>query len=84
MAHGKENSVRPGQAKFSARGIEICVEYIKKRGHETIVAWVPQKPKGICDFKENQAIIEKLENEGNHIKKTMTDGSSMMQLQSME
>lgn len=79
MEHGKENSVGPvlGSAgldwkkKFSARGIEICVEYFKKRGHETIVAWLPQKIKGINDFKENRAIIEKLENEGNHIKKTM-------------
>ena len=53
MEHGKENSIGPvlgstgldWRKKFSARGIELCVEYFKKRGHDQVVAWLPRKPK---------------------------------------
>jgi len=79
VEHGKENSIGPvlgstgldWRKKFSARGIELCVEYFKKRGHDQVVAWLPRKPKGIHDFKENWDILEKLKREGNHIKETM-------------
>ena len=35
FSHGKS-------IKFSVKGIEIVIEYFKKRGHDTIVAFLPQ------------------------------------------
>jgi len=32
----------PAGKSFSARGIEICVEYFKNLGHEEIVVWLPR------------------------------------------
>lgn len=71
VEHGKERS--RGKL-FSARGIEIVVEYFKLRGHggegEEIVAWLPRKLQGNIDFPDNKRIMDKLEDE-RHIKYTM-------------
>ena len=51
----------PAGKSFSARGIEICVEYFKNLGHEEIVVWLPRFRQGNRDFSDNQTIIRKLE-----------------------
>ena len=57
--YGKEIS---GMRKFSARGIEICVEYFKKRGHKEIIIWLPEyRRNNRRDFPENPAILKDLE-----------------------
>ena len=62
--YGREIS---GMAKFNARGIEICVEYFKKRGHKEIIIWLPEHRKKNRDFPDNPAILEDL---GKNIKWT--------------
>ena len=51
---------------FSSRGLEICVDYFKKRGHDEIVVFLPRfrHKSGQCD---DQSILNKLENNGNLI-----------------
>ena len=51
----------PAGKSFSARGIEICVEYFKNLGHEEIVVWLPRFRQGNRDFSDNQTILKKLE-----------------------
>ena len=51
----------PAGKSFSARGIEICVEYFKNLGHEEIVVWLPRFRQGNRDFSDNQTILRKLE-----------------------
>jgi len=41
MSHGRALA-KGGRTKFSGRGIEMCVEFFKLRGHENIVAFLPQ------------------------------------------
>ena len=69
VEHGKEVTKNWFTPKnfFSARGIEISVEYFKKRGHEEIVIWLPRHRQGNRDFKENQDILKKM---GKYIKWT--------------
>ena len=57
IEHGKEvysgkklTYNMPAGKSFSARGIEICVEYFKNLGHEEIVVWLPRFRQGNrCD-----------------------------------
>ena len=56
FAYGRETS-----GKFNARGIEICVEYFKKRGHKEIIIWLPEHRRKNRDFPDNPAILEDLE-----------------------
>ena len=51
----------PAGKSFSARGIEICVEYFKNLGHEEIVVWLPRFRQGNRDFSDNQTILKKLQ-----------------------
>jgi len=55
MGHGRHQT-------FSARGIEICIQYFKKRGHTTIVAFLPQFRQG-----HDSELLLKLEKEGHVI-----------------
>jgi len=58
MAHGKHF--------FSSRGIKICVEYFKRRGHEEITAFVPQyRQGGQGDTAGGREILNKLFNDDN-------------------
>jgi len=53
MAHGKNF--------FSSRGIKICVEYFKRRGHKEITAFVPQyRQGGQGDRKGGREILNQL------------------------
>jgi len=48
---------------FSCRGIQICVEYFQKMGHETVIAFVPRyrnKPNESVDTH----LLDQLENQG--------------------
>ena len=75
VAHGKEiargfDSI----LRFSARGIQIVVKYFVDRGHkkQEVIVWLPdilkdRLDKKFKDFRDNKAIIEKLEKDG-HIK----------------
>ena len=51
----------PAGKSFSARGIEICVEYFKNLGHEEIVVWLPRFRQGNREFSDNQTILGKLD-----------------------
>jgi len=53
MAHGKHTD-------FSVRGIEICIQYFKKRGHTSIIAFVPQHR-----MYANPDLLRQLEKDGN-------------------
>lgn len=55
MLHGRH-------ANFSAKGIEICIQYFKKRGHSTIIAFLPEYQKG-----NGFELFGKLEKEGHAI-----------------
>jgi len=55
MAHGRH-------VTFSPKGIEICINYFKKRGHTTIVAFLPQYRQG-----HDGELFNKLEKEGHVI-----------------
>ena len=75
VAHGKE--IARGfdtKLRFSARGIQIVVKYFVDRGHkkQEVIVWLPdilkdRLDKKFKDFRDNKAIIEKLEEDG-HIK----------------
>ena len=74
VEHGNER-FQYREKKFSARGIEICINYFKKRGHEEIVCWLPRYRQKNRDFDNNKSILRKLEK---HIKwttaRTLTNG----------
>ena len=75
VAHGKEIARGfDSKLRFSARGIQIIVKYFVDRGHkkQEVVVWLPEilkdkLDKKFKDFRDNKAIIEKLEEDG-HIK----------------
>ena len=75
VAHGKEIARGfDSKLRFSARGIQIVVKYFVDRGHkkQEVVVWLPEilkdkLDKKFKDFRDNKAIIEKLEEDG-HIK----------------
>jgi ribonuclease ZC3H12 len=48
---------------FSCRGIKICVEYFKRLGHETILAFVPRYRTKLSESVDTH-ILDELENEG--------------------
>lgn len=57
-----------GGNRFSARGIRICVDYFKKRGHKEILVFVPRfrLKKSECRDPE---LLEEMEKEG-HVRFT--------------
>lgn len=59
MCHGRALAAgkRP---KFSCRGIEMCVEFFKRRGHSTIVAFLPQHA-----ISYSPDLLGRMEKEGN-------------------
>ena len=75
VAHGKEIARGfDSKLRFSARGIQIVVKYFVDRGHkkQEVIVWLPdilkdRLDKKFKDFRDNKAIIEKLEEDG-HIK----------------
>jgi len=75
VAHGKEIARGfDSKLRFSARGIQIVVKYFVDRGHtkHEVVVWLPEilkdkLDKKFKDFRDNKAIIDKLEEDG-HIK----------------
>ena len=69
MCHGNHIS-------FSARGIEICIEYFRKRGHDQIVAFLPQ-----YRLSKDPVLLMRLEKEGNLVftpSRTLRDGERVV------
>lgn len=58
------HSQSSGNHYFSSRGIDICVEYFKRRGHPEVIAFIPQHR-----MKHGQSVdrhlLEKLKKTGN-------------------
>lgn len=60
-------------SRFSVKGIELVINYFKKRGHEKVVAFMPEHRKG-ADFE----LTDKLQKEGVLVltpSQKLTDGS---------
>lgn len=71
-----------GGRPFSARGIEICVEYFKKRGHNEIVVFVPRFRLKRSESRDPE-LLEKLERLG-HVKFTPSREAGEMQITSYD
>ena len=63
MDHGKQ---RYGEISFSSRGIELCVEYFKKRGHDQVIAFLPRFRLKVGKS-DDPTVLKKLEQSGNLI-----------------
>jgi ribonuclease ZC3H12 len=63
VEHGKQAN---GNLKFSSLGVDICVDYFKRRGHKDVKVFLPGyiRRAGKCD---NVAILDKLEKSRNLI-----------------
>ena len=48
---------------FSCRGIRVCVDYFRARGHQTIIAFVPHF-KGRRSQTVDMEVLDQLETEG--------------------
>ena len=66
--HGWEVSIY--DKSFSAKGLQIVVDYFRTRGHEIIRIWLPRTRPWYSDYPSNRGIMDKLFNEG-HIKWSM-------------
>ena len=66
FAHGEWLDGSNERPIFSSRGIDICVDYFKRRGHEDVVAIVPQFRQKAGQARE-QHILHKLHKSKNLI-----------------
>lgn len=62
--HGGVLSTTGPKARFSARGLKVCVDYFLKRGHKEVFAFVPRfrLKKSECLDPE---VLEEMERAGN-------------------
>lgn len=64
MSHGQFlRSLRDQNASFSSRGIQICVDYFKRRGHKDVVAIIPHF-RLKSGMSEDRHLLETMERQG--------------------
>lgn len=54
---------RHGCGTFSAKGIDLCIEYFANRGHRDIIAFIPEHRQG-PPRSESHSILSRLEKKG--------------------
>lgn len=47
-----------GSGTFSVKGIELCIKYFAKRGHDEIIAFIPQHRQGPPGSESNTVLNE--------------------------